>query len=178
MPALYLMCGLPGCGKTTYIKEHLGRYDIHVSRDKIRFGRLGAKDEYFSKEQDVFKEFCRQINDGLAKGYNVYADATHLNLASRNKLLDKINLNDSVGIFPINFLVDEDTCQERNAQRSGRAKVPETVIHNMAQSYIPATFNEKYKYIAIISIDKDGNYKIVYDDGYVRANILPRLGKE
>ena len=51
---------------------------------------LKDEDSYFSKEKEVFKEFCKQIDIALQSYDNVIADATHLNFASRNKTLRNI----------------------------------------------------------------------------------------
>ena len=83
---LYLMVGIPGAGKSTYLRERLGPDDVYISRDNIRFHFLKEGEDYFSHETEVYKEMVRQIKQGLINGFNVYVDATHLNQASRNKL--------------------------------------------------------------------------------------------
>ena len=37
---LYISCGAPGAGKTTYLKSHIGTNEQLVSRDDIRFSLL------------------------------------------------------------------------------------------------------------------------------------------
>ena len=68
------------------------------------------------------------IDTGLKNGYNVYADATHLNTASRNKLLNSIT-EKPTSIEAIVLKVPLETCLERNRLRKGtRGFVPEDTI--------------------------------------------------
>lgn len=61
---------------------------------------------------------------------NVFADATHLNFASRNKTISRINVPvDEINVVFLNTPLD--ICIERNAKREGRKLVPESVIKDM-----------------------------------------------
>lgn len=134
MASLVLMMGVPGSGKTTYAKKIMGDYDIYVSRDEIRFGLVKEDKPYFSKEDEVLQTFIRTINDALpiAERY-VIADATHLNMGSRAKILKNLH-NKPDSIYVIYVAVSLQTALERNAQRQGRALVPESSIKNMYKS--------------------------------------------
>lgn len=133
MAKLFLMVGFPGSGKSTYLKNHCKENDVIVSRDAIRFSIVSDGEEYFSKEKEVFKEYCRQINENLAAGYNVFADATHLNAASRRKVLDKVKGYDMVGAIVMNTSLTE--ALRRNDNRTGREFVPRSVIRRMAAQF-------------------------------------------
>lgn len=103
MPTLYVLCGAPGCGKSTWAKG-MAQNAIHISRDIIRFNLLDENDDYFDKETLVFKLFIKAIQEGLNNNNNVIADATHLNLGSRQKLLSNLNL-DNVYVKVVYFRV-------------------------------------------------------------------------
>ena len=150
---LYLLCGLPGSGKTTWAKANKTPFDTYVSRDEIRFKLLKDQDSYFQNEKKVFDIFVNKIIEGFNRSTTVFADATHLTEKSRNKLLNRLYLED-VDIIPINFYTSLDTCCERNSQRSGLAHVPTDVICGM--KYIPARFNEKYHYAGLYNIYENG----------------------
>ncbi len=134
MGSLILMMGVPGSGKTTYAKKIAGNNDIYISRDEIRFDLVKENEPYFSKEDEVLATFIRTINNALplAERY-VIADATHLNIGSRAKILKNLH-NKPDSIYVIYVAVSLETALKRNAKREGRALVPETAIKNMYRS--------------------------------------------
>lgn len=161
MSTLVLMMGLPGAGKSTWAKTSMGDNDIYISRDEIRFSLVAENEEYFSKETSVFDQFVASINEALAEGLApaVYADATHLSRASRQKLLNRITAPyDRLEIVFINE--DIDTCLNRNENRKGtRAYVPRGVIRRMAVSLEEPCFREgkwNYDVITIVSTKQRG----------------------
>lgn len=164
---LWIMSGIPGSGKTTYCKEKIKKDGaVRVSRDDIRFALIDDDEEYFSHEDEVFREFIKIINEHLANNdvTDIYVDATHLNEKSRNKVLDKLHLKNT-NINVINFLIDCDLAIKRNNMREGRAVVPEHVIRNMLNGYKPARAGEKYHYQYIMDIKVEEDRFIV--NGYL-----------
>ena len=134
---LYLMMGVPGSGKSTYAKKILKYGDIYISRDEIRYSLLTDEDDYFAKENEVIKTFIDNIDKSLVmEEYcgDVYADATHLSPKSRAQVLNQLKNKDKVSVIyldiPLNIIL------ERNAQRDGRALVPENVVRRMYNSII------------------------------------------
>ena len=152
MSKLFLMMGAPGSGKSYWCGKHTNNTtDKYISRDEIRFTFLKDGDEYFAKENEVFDEFINQINHYLTIYDRVFADATHLNFASRNKTISRINVPvDEINVVFLNTPLN--TCIERNAKREGRKFVPETVIKNMYKSI---RLPEKEENINKIYIVKD-----------------------
>ena len=153
MNNLYLMVGAPASGKSTYAREfsknHKSRIKI-VSRDAIRFSMVKDGSPYFSKEKAVFKEFVKEINEGLDEG-DVIADATHINEVSRMKLINKVDLSKcKVSCIVVN--TDESTAIKRNHLRDGRTRVPDSVIsENYARFTHPKT--DKFHYHKIIEVN-------------------------
>lgn len=155
MKSLFVMCGCPGAGKSTWVQEQLKdtKYDaVWVSRDAIRFSMVSEDEEYFSREDEVFKTFCETIQKELDAGKVVYADATHLNEKSRNKTLNSLNL-EGVNVYMVDFNQPVEVCLKQNENRKGtRAYVPRSVIRRMHAQFDAPTDNEKYSYTGIISI--------------------------
>lgn len=145
---VWLLCGIPASGKSSWAARQNGNC---ISRDTVRFSMVNENEEYFSKEDAVFNEFIHQINESINTNEDTYIDATHINQRSRNKTLNRLNLK-GVDIYVVNFLTSLETCLKRNSKREGRAQVPESVIQNMNNSFVPASPNEKYEYKEIIYI--------------------------
>lgn len=133
MNKIKMMCGVPGSGKSSFIRNHAKPEDVIVSRDKIRFAMVKEDEPYFSKEKAVFKEFIRQIVEALAADKTVWVDATHLNEASREKMLSaveaKINI-DSIEAYEISCPVEVAIAQNK-FRINTRAYVPEETIYSM-----------------------------------------------
>lgn len=152
---LYIMMGAPGSGKTTFISNHTSEDTVHVSRDDIRFSMVAEGEEYFSKEKQVFKEYVKKINTALEKGYNVFADATHLNKASRNKLITAINSELEIEINLVWIKTPLHTCIEHNENRKGtRSFVPRSVIRRMFAQTEKPEFEEGFNAIYIVEDNK------------------------
>ena len=151
---LILMCGPSGAGKSTWAKkiEEQIKPVHYVSRDEVRFSMVSEEEEYFSKEEEVFKEWIRRIQNFLDTDENCYiiADATHLSERSRNKTLDALNIPDNTNIIPVSVYPGVQKCLDRNEMRSGRARVPRSVIRRMCMSYEAPTSDEKYPYCSIL----------------------------
>lgn len=146
---LYLMCGIPGSGKSHWAK---GVKDaVIVSRDAIRFNLLKDGEDYFAHEEEVVDTFIRELNAAIAANDIVIADATHMSEKSRNKTLNRLVL-DEVSVIPVNFELPIGKILKQNDLRSGREFVPKSVIRRLYAQYSPPTMNEKHKYEYIINI--------------------------
>ncbi len=152
---VFLMCGIPGSGKTTFIKTRLWNYKLcYISRDKIRFSLLKDNEDYFSREKQVYKEFIKEINNALARDEErIIVDATHLTVSSRNKILKQLKYIPAE-INAVYVDCPLDVAIERNSHRTGRELVPTSAIENMYKSLQKPTIEEGFS--SILAIDKDG----------------------
>lgn len=136
---LFLMCGAPGSGKSTWLRANAICPDCAVvSRDEIRFSYMQSKDDhYFTHETEVFNEFIETIQNYLndAKGpTRIYADATHLTEKSRLKVLKRLDLsNVEVTVLVIRASLKETI--KRNHQRAYHAIVPDDIVTRMWNSF-------------------------------------------
>ena len=156
-PILYIMCGPSGCGKTTWAYDFMKLYpqqDIrYVSRDEIRYSIIKDEEDYFSHEKEVFRKFAGTICQTLVDGFDVIADATHLNEFSRRKLTQAIDMQfTDYTIIYVVFKVDADICIKQNANREGRSNVPENIIRNMCRDFRAPTKDEDERVIDIVEV--------------------------
>ena len=158
-PILYISCGAPGAGKTTFLNEYYAPNEIVISRDEIRYSLLKPGDDLFQLEDKVFSLFVDKIIYNLMQGKNVYADATHLNRSSRNKLIWTIDCrkpNLLTHIEAIYFDIPIDVCIERNEKRKGTKAY--TPVHFLRKMYEkcekPDPTQEEFKHCWIVN--KDG----------------------
>ena len=156
MKTLLLMCGAPGSGKTYWAKKAMGLQGNEIpikyfSRDEVRFEMVPEDEEYFSKEDAVFKEWIRRIQEALDSDEDCYviADATHVSPKSRAKTLDSLRLGDT-SIITVSCNPGLKVCLEQNAQRTGRARVPDVAIRQMHYNFVEPQEGEKYKYAATL----------------------------
>lgn len=160
---LVILSGIPGAGKSTWLRTHLGDGDAYVSRDEVRFSIISDDEDYFAHETEVFDKFVAEIEENLNKGLRVFADATHINWASRRKLLERIHDKDNIDIDVYVFKTPLETCFERNEQRTGRAAVPRSVIRRMG-GQMTHPLSDPFKYHMMKNIYPDHEEDIKYGD--------------
>lgn len=159
MSQMYMMVGIPGSGKTTIAKRLMDPdTDVYISRDKVRFSIIKDKDQYFAKEDLVWREFINRIKKARAEGENVWIDATHISRGSRSKLLT------ALAARPEDFVIvwaqtPFDECMRRNVLREGREKVPDRTMYSMKNGFQAPVAREGW--LRIIAVLPDGSLKEV-----------------
>lgn len=141
---LHILCGIPGSGKSTWCKAEQtaiaadNMQSARISRDVVRFAWLDANpgSNYFEHEDDVFAEFCREIEDCLKIGFDhVFADATHISYGSRAKVLRNLLIDPDTKIVFDVFTTPFEICTYRNGQREGRECVPMSAMKSMQNGF-------------------------------------------
>lgn len=145
MKNLYMMCGVPGSGKSTYVANNFPDATV-ISRDAIRFSLLKEGDDYFAYEDTVLQIFYAKIQNAIDsdKENDIIIDTTHLTPKARAACLEELKNLDKVNLVALSIEVPLAIALYRNNQRSGRARVPDTVIRNMYRSYKIPTVEEGF----------------------------------
>ena len=149
---LYLLCGIPGSGKTHWASSQADETHIWVSRDAVRFSMLKPDEDYFAHETEVYHKWIELIREALDNPFveAVFADATHITEFSRKKTLNSLRpLGGNVQIIPVVFNTPYETCYYRNKERTGRARVPNRVMWQMNKDWDPPS-TKNYPIIKIV----------------------------
>lgn len=148
-----MLVGIPASSKSTHanlIKDLCGyTHDSCeiISRDAIRKELIG-EGEYFSKEKQVFNTFIKKINEAIDNKIDtIVIDATHINKASRHKVLSRLKNYEDYNLIVEVFLIDLEKALERNSKREGFARVPDSAIINMYNSFEEPSLNGEEKLI-------------------------------
>lgn len=139
-PEIVIMTGIQGSGKSTFVKENF--YNSHI---RINLDMLGNRDR-----EHAILAAC------LAAKQSVVIDNTNVEPEIRRKYIQLGRLF-NFAIVGYYFDVDLDTALARNAQRVGRAAIPEQAIHSFHRKLIVPTMSEGYG--QLYHVDKDGNIK-------------------
>ena len=149
---LYVMIGFPGSGKSYFAqhtKEHGNNFEV-VSRDEIRYRLIKDQEHYFDRENEVYDEYCKQIDMYLHQGKYVIADATHLTHGSRKKLLSKIKEKPDY-VIAVWVTTPFETCFARNALREGIVRVPDKQMYKMRNIFQkPSTKLDNFNEVMIV----------------------------
>lgn len=150
-----LMIGIPGCGKSRYIKT--------LNHDNIKIISLDNIRKYFAGDisnikvdKAVWKIATDLIINNINNGFFVILDATNVNTKYRRKLIKSIksNINENIKIYYKLFESDPEVSKERIKNdifnNIDRSHVPDYVIDNMYDYYLKT----------LKVIDKEGLIKI------------------
>ena len=163
----YILCGFPGCGKSTYIKNNLNDITV-ISRDIIRqeLGIGGATLENDKKvvgtkeeENKVSEIFDKKMIECCENKENFILDNTNLKSAYRKEYLLKImKYNPIVKIIYIeapNFI--SSCCERRNGQ------IPKSVYERMNKNFDFPQLSECDELVIVKQEigSKDKEYKFV-----------------
>ena len=141
-PECVILIGLPGSGKSTLYRERFGATHVHVSKD------LWPKATKRDQRQQ------KMISDALAAGQSVVVDNINPSVAERAKIiaLGRIYRAQVIGYF---FDVSTRVAVARNAERAGRAKVPNVAIFTAAKRLEPPTSAEGFDRLFRVTIAED-----------------------
>ena len=121
---MILFTGLPGCGKSTYYKEHFFNTHLRISNDLLKTKNRSAR---------LF-DFCFETKMSFV------VDNTNTTKEVRSKIIqacDETAVKQKEPIKKICYYFDCDSkiCIERNENRTGKDRVPKQAIFSKAKEF-------------------------------------------
>lgn len=156
MPKCIMLIGVPGSGKSTYIRNTFSGSDFSVqSTDNII---QDIADDWGYTYDEVFSElikfaeraFWDCISDSAAAGKNIIIDRTNLSVKGRKRFFDFLksqNYEFEAVVFPT---PEESEWKRRLASRPGKT-IPSHVLKSMQGSYEAPTEAEGFTTITYIN---------------------------
>ena len=126
---LYIMCGLPGSGKSTYAKTLNA---ANICPDNIREELCGNAVNQ-SKNKEVFSLAFERAQKLLEDGKDVVFDATNVTISARRNVLNKLSAYCGKTICVV-VGTNKEKCKQRNMFRERH--VPEFVIERMSNVFV------------------------------------------
>jgi predicted kinase len=140
---LYITVGLPGSGKSTYVKNFIKDKDVeYLSSDELR-AVYGKSEEDQTVTPLVFGHIKKKVDEFLKDGKNVLVDATSVNRKERSDYI-KTAKKYGAKVVAIVFKMDRQGLIERNKKRGeqGGRVVPDWVIDKMLAKFEEPSYDE------------------------------------
>jgi len=150
MPKLYVLVGVPGSGKSTWVKEQewvnecvYVSTDIWVDLEARRLGKTYSEifTEYMPKAVNIM---TAQVVDAKEQGRDIIWDQTSTTVASRKR---KFNMLPDYRAIAVVFRTpNEEELARRLATRPGKV-IPSHVLHDMIWNFEMPAEEEGFKEI-------------------------------
>jgi predicted kinase len=140
---LLILIGIPGAGKTTFFRDRFEETHVHLSRDLPKGAAQGSA------------ERRRKVERLLREGVSVAVDDTNVRRSDRAPLIAAARAARArvVGYF---FDVTTRAAVARNAERKGRARVPNVAIFTAAKRLEPPALSEGFDELHVVRLTRGG----------------------
>jgi predicted kinase len=146
-PELAVLVGLPGAGKTTFVRARLAGHS-HVSKDLM------------GRARDRNARQLALVIQALAAGQSIVVDNTNVRAADRAPLVAAAH---AAGARAVVYFFDATAkeCLARNRAREGKARVPDVAIHVSRARLEPPTREEGFD--AVFIVHAEGGQFLIRD---------------
>jgi predicted kinase len=145
-----ILIGVPAAGKTTFYQQRFAATHRHVSKDN------------WPNTRDRDARQRGAVNEALAEGAPVVIDNTNPTVADRAAIIAMARAHGArvSGYF---FDVTTREAVARNAQRSGRQRVPNVAIFTIAKRLERPTLEEGFDELFRVAVASDGGFRVTRD---------------
>lgn len=152
MPTAYILVGVPGSGKSTWIKNQMWTKDCAVVSTDAYIDAVAARlgktyNEVFKDNMnDAVSHMLNAVSDAVDAGKDIIWDQTSVSVASRKK---KFNVLKGYTMIAVVFHTPEaGEWQRRINSRPGK-HIPAHVLESMANSFEMPTLEEGFDQVWI-----------------------------
>jgi predicted kinase len=144
---IVVLIGLPGAGKTTFYRRYFAATHRHVSND------------LWPNARGRQSRLRREIVESLIAGQPVVVDNVNPGKADRRQVIE---LGRAHGARVVGYFFDVSTRESiaRNAEREGRAKVPNVAIFTMAKRLERPEVSEGFDQLFRVSLTAERTFSI------------------
>lgn len=142
---VYMLCGLPGSGKTTYAQRFVGEGLIKLSPDEEvykRYGRAGVdypQQEYVERYKKILAELEQKIPELLGQKKSFVLDYGYWRRAHREKhkkLIENHGAQWKLIYFKAEVTLLAERIEKRNNQSDANAfPITKEMLHNFMQRF-------------------------------------------
>ena len=144
---LVILIGLQGSGKSSFRRAHFSETHLCVSKDD------------FPNAINRNRRQRRMIEEAFAEGRSVVVDNTNPTVADRAELIDLAREFQAqvIGYYFESVVAD---CRRRNAQREGKARVPDIAIFTTINKLQPPSYDEGFDKLFFVRLTQDSRFEI------------------
>ena len=155
---LIILIGLPAAGKSSLYREKFAGTHLHVSKDL--WPNATKREDRSARGRSRRGDQREMIEAALASGKSVVIDNTNPTKAERAKLIALARAH-GASVLGYYFDINTRTAVARNAERTGRGKVPNVAIFTAAKRLQPPSRGEGFDQLFRVTIDKDRKLDII-----------------
>ena len=137
---VYILCGLPGSGKTTWVEGFTRNFDprdlfIYSTDDLIERWAKEQEKTYSEIWEKSIKDATTEMNERLEEAKKtkkfIVWDQTNLSRKKRNRIVQKFP---TASILYVCFKVSSKTLHHRLSNRPGKV-IPQQILEKMIESF-------------------------------------------
>lgn len=157
MKLAIMAMGLPGSGKSTYLKPLALKHDFaYINRDEIRGEMLGDVHEQ-SRNREVWEEANRRTKAALNEGKNVILDSCFAEEWKRHDAIVFLRASGADRVIGLYFNVPGDVARERNSKREKPVK--DEAIDFMQSKFVSEPPSLQSGFDAFYTYDELGEFE-------------------